>query len=129
MSTLATNEVPTEIAAAARAAALDLDALVARVDKILAEPLFWFPVRHHSPTIARHIAECIRQRKPKMVFIEGPYEAQHMIEFLIDAKTKPPVAIYSSFRDDTAVATTPGAAVPRNQSGIQSSAIHRNTLR
>jgi Family of unknown function (DUF5682) len=107
---MSVTSIPTDILVAAREAALDLDALVARVDAILAEPLCWFPVRHHSPTIARYIAECIRQRKPKIVFIEGPHEAQHMIEFLIDAKTRPPVAIYSSFRDDGAVAATP---VPR----------------
>ena len=80
---------------------LDINALTARVDAVLNEPLYWFPVRHHSPTIARHLAQAIRQRKPKIVFIEGPFEGQGMIEFLIDAKTKPPVAIYSSFRDDS----------------------------
>src|SRR5688572_26572416 len=84
---------------AVRSTALDVDALVARVDRVLAEDLYWFPVRHHSPAIARQIASCIRDRKPKVVFIEGPHEAQSMIEFLIDPKTKPPVAIYSSFRD------------------------------
>jgi hypothetical protein len=37
-----------------------------------------------------------------VVFIEGPHEAQAMIEFLVDRQTRPPVAIYSSFRDDAA---------------------------
>ncbi len=96
-----------EVLAAARRAALNIDALTTQVDKILAEPLYWFPVRHHSPTIARHLAQCIRQRKPKLIFIEGPHEAQEMIEFLIDSKTKPPVAIYSSFRDDNAIVNLP----------------------
>ena len=108
-----TTDAPAEIIAAAKSAALDLDALLAKVDAVMAETLYWFPVRHHSPAIARHIADCIRSRKPKIVFIEGPHEAQHMIEFLIDAKTRPPVAIYSSFRDDAAVASTPGAVPPR----------------
>jgi hypothetical protein len=103
----------TQVITAARAAAVDIDSLVADVEKILAEPLYWFPVRHHSPTVARHIANCIGERKPKIVFIEGPSEAQGMIEFLIDSKTRPPVAIYSSFRDDAAAALVPGAAVPR----------------
>jgi hypothetical protein len=101
---------------AIRSAALDFDALVARVDAILNEDLYWFPVRHHSPAIARQLGECIRERQPKIVFIEGPHEAQGMIEFLIDSKTRPPVAIYSSFRDDAAVAPgAPGqtAAPPR----------------
>ncbi|MGH7137673.1 MAG: DUF5682 family protein, partial [Pirellulales bacterium] len=94
---------------AVRSAALDLDALVARVDTILAEKIYWLPVRHHSPAIAAQVGECIRERQPKIVFIEGPYEAQQMIDFLIDPKTRPPVAVYSSFRDDaTAAAETPG---------------------
>src|SRR5215212_9331514 len=76
---------------AARDVALDLDTLVSRVDAVLSGAPYWFPVRHHSPTIARHVAECIRARKPKAVFIEGPWEAQGMIEFLTDAKTRPPV--------------------------------------
>src|SRR5690349_4621805 len=91
-------------AGAARAAAIDLDALVARVDRVLGQAPHWFPVRHHSPTIARHLGECVRRRRPKVVFIEGPWEAQGMIEFLTDAKTKPPVAIFSSFRDESATA-------------------------
>jgi hypothetical protein len=101
---------------AVRSAALDLDALVAGVDKTLADDLYWLPVRHHSPAIARQVGDTIRQRRPKIVFIEGPNEAQGMIEFLIDSKTRPPVAIYSSFRDDAAVSSgqvPPGAAPPR----------------
>src|SRR6185295_9589859 len=86
---------------AVRSTALDLDALVARTDKILAERIYWLPVRHHSPAIAGQVGACIRDRRPKIVFIEGPHEAQAMIEFLIDSKTRPPVAIYSSFRDDS----------------------------
>src|SRR4051812_11606521 len=98
---------------AIQSASLDLDALIASVDKILAEPLYWFPVRHHSPAIARQIARCIESRKPKIVFIEGPHEAQGMIKFLIDTKPRPPVAIYSSFRDDAAIPAQPdGPATP-----------------
>src|SRR5689334_9528677 len=105
MAKHATQNSP--ITDAVRTAALDLDALVARVDAILAEELYWLPVRHHSPAIAAQIGACIRERKPKIVFIEGPSEAQAMIEFLIDPKTRPPVAIYSSFRDDAAVMPGP----------------------
>jgi len=109
MST-AIPDIPPEVLAAARDATLDVGTLTANVEKILREPIYWFPVRHHSPAIARHIAQCIRDRKPRIVFIEGPYEAQAMIEFLIDSKTRPPVAIYSSFRDDLAAAAVPPGA-------------------
>ncbi len=81
-------------------ARLDADALKKGVDAILADPLYWFPIRHHSPSVARHLADAIRARQPKVLFLEGPAEAAAMIPFLTDAKTKPPVAIYSSYRDD-----------------------------
>lgn len=100
-----------EVLDAAHRAAVDVDALVKRVDGVLAEKLYWFPVRHHSPTIARQLVRCIEQRKPKIIFIEGPHEAQEMIEFVVDAKTRPPVAIYSSFREP---APEPGAPPVRH---------------
>src|SRR5215470_14846346 len=91
---------------------LDVSKLVERVDAALGEDLYWFPVRHHSPTIARLLAHCIRERKPKIIFIEGPAEAQSMIEFIVDSKTKPPVAIYSSFRDDEAAKKLEALGMP-----------------
>jgi len=107
-----------EAVSAAQLAALDVSALTAQVDAVLAEPLYWFPVRHHSPAIARRLAQAIHQRQPKLIFIEGPAEAQAMIEFLVDSKTKPPVAIYSSFREDipapTIPAGSPAASPPRH---------------
>jgi len=100
----------TDLVDVARHAEIDLDALVERVENVLAEELYWLPVRHHSPTIAAQVSATIRERKPKVVFIEGPYEAQAMIDFLIDSKTRPPVAIYSSFRDDSAVTPMPDSS-------------------
>src|SRR5207245_440032 len=88
-------------------------AVVARqVDAVLAEPLYWFPVRHHSHTVARHLASAMRCRKPKLVFIEGPHEANDLIRFVVDAKTEPPVAIYSSYRDDANVLGLNGILSP-----------------
>lgn len=87
-----------EVEGALRFAFIDINALTTHVDRVLDDPLYWFPVRHHSPAIARAVAESIERRQPKIVFIEGPSEAAAMIEFLVDAKTRPPVAIYSSFK-------------------------------
>lgn len=94
--------------------AFDLDpASVARqVDAVLAEPLYWFGVRHHSPTVARHLAKAMADRRPKLVFIEGPHEANELIPYVIDAKTEPPVAIYSSYRDDKNVLGLNGVLSP-----------------
>jgi hypothetical protein len=82
------------------------------VDAVFADPLYWFPVRHHSPTVARHLANALHGREPKIVFIEGPHEANDLIPFLVDAKTEPPVAIYSSYRDDANVLGLNGVASP-----------------
>ena len=101
-----------DVVDAVRSASLDVNALVEQVDRVLAEPLYWFPVRHHSPALARHLAACLRGRRPKVVFIEGPSEAQELIEFVVDAQTRPPVAIYSSYREE-AVAPEPNAAPVR----------------
>jgi hypothetical protein len=89
---------------------LDPAALARQTDAVLADPLYWFPVRHHSPSVARHLASALRHRRPKIVFIEGPHEANDLIPYIVDAKTEPPVAIYSSYRDDDNVLGLNGVA-------------------
>ncbi len=79
---------------------LDIAQVKADADRVLAEELYWFPVRHHSPAVARHVRAAIRARKPKLVLIEGPAHANELIPHVVDAKTKPPIALYSSYRDD-----------------------------
>lgn len=79
---------------------LDASSVEARAHAVLAEPLHWFPVRHHSPAVARHVRETIRARRPAIVFIEAPSDASDMVPHIIDKKTKPPVALFSSYRDD-----------------------------
>lgn len=91
---------------------LDATALLARVDRVLEAAPYWFPVRHHSPTVALHLRAAIRARTPKLVLIEGPWEATHLIPHLLDRKTRPPVAIYSSYRDDDDVLGLAGVATP-----------------
>lgn len=91
---------------------LDVEALRAQVDSVLRDPLYWFPIRHHSPAVARHLRDAIRARKPKVLFLEAPAEAAAMIPYVVDAKTKPPVAIYSSYRDDENVLKLAGVESP-----------------
>jgi hypothetical protein len=71
-----------------------------RVDAVLGDALYWFPVRHHSPNTARHLRDALRRRRPRVVFIEGPPDCNALVPFVVHAKTKPPVALYTSFRDD-----------------------------
>ncbi|MCI0357639.1 MAG: hypothetical protein L0211_04025, partial [Planctomycetaceae bacterium] len=48
------------------------EAIQRQTDAVLAEPLYWFPVRHHSPAVARHVEAAILARMPKIIFLEGP---------------------------------------------------------
>ncbi|MFO0587795.1 MAG: DUF5682 family protein [Polyangiaceae bacterium] len=79
---------------------LSAERVEARAQAVLSEPLHWFPVRHHSPAVARHVGLTIHARRPKIVFIEGPSDANDMVPHIVDPKTKPPVAIFCSYRDD-----------------------------
>ncbi len=79
---------------------LDAGRIEARAHAVLAEPLHWFPVRHHSPAVARHVAQTIRARRPSIVFIEAPSDASELVPHIVDKKTKPPIALFSSYRDD-----------------------------
>jgi hypothetical protein len=91
---------------------LDIDQVQRRAEAVLAEPLFWFPVRHHSPNVARHLRAAMIARKPKVVFMEGPHEANGLIKHIVDARTKPPIALYSSYRDDDNVLGLAGIESP-----------------
>jgi hypothetical protein len=91
---------------------VDPEALQAQVDAVLNEELYWFPVRHHSVSAARHLDRVIAQRRPKVIFIEGPAEAQSLAPFVTDEETRPPIAIYSSYRDDDNVLGLAGIASP-----------------
>ncbi len=51
------------------------------------------PVRHHSPAIARATAAVIRARRPRLVLIEGPSDANHLIGALTAPDAVAPLAI------------------------------------
>ena len=96
---------------------LDYERMRAATEAVLAEPLYWFPVRHHSPNVARHLRAAMLARKPKVIFLEAPASAQSLVPHIVDARTKPPVAIYVSYRDDAnhfgwAGVTTPSPEIP-----------------
>ena len=82
------------------------------VQAVLDEPWYWFPVRHHSASVARQLQNAIRKRRPKLILIEGPTESNHLIPFLIDKKTRPPVAIYSCYEDEDNELGLAGIASP-----------------
>ncbi|MFX1254439.1 MAG: DUF5682 family protein [Promethearchaeota archaeon] len=61
--------------------------------------VFYFPVRHHSPTCAFHLSKLIEEYRPEAVLIEGPADANHLIPAIADSRTVPPVAIYCYYVD------------------------------
>ena len=70
------------------------------------------PVRHHSPAAALQVGRLIRERRPKVVLIEGPADASELIDQLLDPATVPPIALYAYRRrgDDVRSAFYPFCA-------------------
>lgn len=50
-------------------------------------------IRHHGPGSARNVKNFLEQLKPDLVLVEGPPEADSILEWVTHAELKPPVAI------------------------------------
>ncbi|WP_193212077.1 DUF5682 family protein [Luteolibacter marinus] len=59
----------------------------------------FFPIRHHSPACAWHLAGLIRERRPASILIEGPESLGGYLPALADPALQAPVALYSLFID------------------------------
>jgi hypothetical protein len=53
------------------------------------------PIRHHSPAAALQVERLIRERRPRVVLVEGPSDATPLIEQLLDRASVPPLALYA----------------------------------
>lgn len=60
---------------------------------------FYFPLRHHSPACAFHLRQLVAQYQPDCILIEGPQNADALIEDMVDPATEAPFCIYYSYRD------------------------------
>lgn len=58
-----------------------------------------FPVRHHSPRAAACLLALLDSVRPKLILIEGPNDANHLIPALTDTDSEPPIAILA-YRSD-----------------------------
>src|SRR6185503_9632171 len=58
-----------------------------------------FPIRHHSPACAWHVARLIRELRPAVILIEGPSSFAPLIPTILAPETKPPIAVYTHFID------------------------------
>ncbi|MDF2191197.1 DUF5682 family protein [Paraflavitalea sp. CAU 1676] len=58
-------------------------------------------IRHHGPGSARNVKEFLERVKPDIVLVEGPPEADGLLEWVGHNELKPPVAILVYQSDDT----------------------------
>lgn len=72
----------------------DAAALRERFSALVTGDLIVFPVRHHSPACALHVARLIDQRTPSVVLVEGPRSFSPLVPLLTHADTEAPVAVY-----------------------------------
>jgi len=89
-----------------------IEQLNKKVQQCLNDPIYWFPIRHHSPRSAFLLQKAILERKPKQVFIEAPSHCMDLLPFIVDTETKPPIAIYSSFIDSENTTGLAGIQTP-----------------
>jgi hypothetical protein len=60
-----------------------------------------FGIRHHGPGSARAVATALAGLRPDIVLIEGPPEADRIVELAASAEMEPPVALLAYAVDDS----------------------------
>lgn len=68
------------------------------------ERVNFFGVRHLSPAASWHLLKFLDKNKPKCVLIEGPSDADYLIESIVSRNVKPPIAILA-YTSDMPVST------------------------
>lgn len=66
----------------------------------LSGPILYYPIRHHSPVCAWHLERVIGRYEPDCILVEGPENANNLLNILTDPETKAPVAFYYACRDE-----------------------------
>ncbi len=61
--------------------------------------LLYFPIRHHSPVCSVQLMRVISEYSPQCILIEGPENANHIIEHLASEEASFPLALYYSYKD------------------------------
>lgn len=69
------------------------------LDSLNTPECFYFPIRHHSPACAWHLARLIRDLNPFSILVEGPTSFTPLIPTILDPETKAPIAVYTHFVD------------------------------
>ncbi|MGW4366103.1 DUF5682 family protein [Nocardia takedensis] len=63
-----------------------------------------FGIRHHGPGSARSLRTALEAFAPDAILIEGPADADPLVEFVAAADLRPPVAVLAYVRDEPASA-------------------------
>jgi hypothetical protein len=50
-------------------------------------------IRHHGPGSARNVVSFLKKTKPDMILVEGPPEAEPLLQSVVQKEMKPPVAL------------------------------------
>jgi hypothetical protein len=69
------------------------------VEALLADDIAWFPIRHYSPRAAALVDSWIRQLRPSAVLVEAPDDAEPLLDVVLDADARLPLAFVSSYED------------------------------
>lgn len=69
-----------------------------------ANPIHWFGIRHHGPGSARSLLHAFEALRPDCVLIEGPPEADGLLQFVLSEGMQPPVALLSHCPDEPGLA-------------------------
>ena len=71
-------------------------------DRIIggADGVFHFPIRHHSPACALHLARALAELRPATLVLEMPADFADLVPLILDPATRPPVAIVSIVEAD-----------------------------
>lgn len=59
------------------------------------------PIRHHSPACSFHLKKMIERIMPSVILVEGPDNANQLIDVMVHDDTRAPFAIYYSYNDTT----------------------------
>ncbi|MBR7178684.1 MAG: hypothetical protein IKD27_04095 [Oscillospiraceae bacterium] len=66
----------------------------------LSSPIVYYPIRHHSPVCAWHLEHVIRRYEPDCILVEGPENANELLDVLTSPATTAPIALYYACRDE-----------------------------
>lgn len=77
-----------------------------------------YGIRHHGPGSARSLRRALEEFRPDVVLIEGPPEADAIVELAADPDMKPPVALLAYTTDTAAKAASADAGDRRHRAAF-----------